>query len=280
MKLLRIGQPGAERAAVLADDGVSAFDVSGLVGDFTPDTLTGDINVRLVDFANQPRISLDGERIGSPVVRPGTIWCIGLNYIDHAREADMPIPGEPIVFSKAVSSLSGPNDAIPFRSDMTKLDWEVELGLVVGRSTYQVTEEDALAHLLGYTIVNDVSERAWQIERNGQWMKGKSHPGFCPAGPWLVTRDEVPDPQALRLWLDVNGERRQDGTTGDMIFSVAKLVSYLSSFARLEPGDLICTGTPAGVGAGLKPPVFLSRGDTLRLGIDGLGEQATVVKAA
>jgi 2-keto-4-pentenoate hydratase/2-oxohepta-3-ene-1,7-dioic acid hydratase in catechol pathway len=254
-----------------------AFDVSALVPDFEPRTLGA---LPAFDLSEQPQVDLSGVRLGSPVARIGTIWCIGLNYVDHAREAGMAIPVEPVVFSKATSALSGPNDAIPFGRGMTKLDWEVELGVVIGRPAFQVSEADALDHVLGYTVVNDVSERAWQLERGGQWMKGKSHPGFCPVGPWLVTRDEIPDPQALALWLDVNGERRQDGSTSSMIFPVALVISHLSQFARLEPGDLICTGTPAGVGAGFKPQVFLGPGDTVRLGIAGLGEQQQRVEAA
>ena len=186
----------------------------------------------------------------------------------------MQIPEEPVVFSKAASALAGPNDAIAYSDAMSKLDWEVELGIIIGKRAFDIDEAAALDYVLGYTVVNDVSERVWQLERGGQWMKGKSYPGFCPAGPWLVTREEVPDPQALRLWLEVNGERRQDGRTATMIFSVARIVSYLRQFARLEPGDLICTGTPPGVGAGMTPPVFLVPGDTVRLGIEGLGEQS------
>lgn len=276
MKLFRYGQAGAERPGVIDAEG-RAFDVSALVGDFAPDTLRG---FDPAELAGQPEVDLAGARIGSPLARFGMIWCIGLNYVDHAQEAGMAIPSEPVVFSKAPSSLCGPNDPIPFRQDMTKLDWEVELGIVVGRPAYHVSEADALDHVFGYTVVNDVSERAWQLDRGGQWMKGKCHPNFCPAGPWLVTRDEVPDPQALALWLEVNGERKQDGNTASMIFPVARIVSYLSQFARLEPGDLICTGTPAGVGAGFKPQVFLKPGDSVRLGIAGMGEQAQRVEAA
>lgn len=278
MKLFRFGQPGYERPGVIDPSGV-AIDVSAIVGDYDPATLGPVLLAKLstAAAADHPEVDLASERLGSPVARPGTIWCIGLNYRDHAQESGMAIPGEPVVFSKAASALGGPNDDIPFSDAMTKLDWEVELGIVIGTSAFDVAESAALDHVLGYTLVNDVSERAWQLERGGQWIKGKSHPGFCPAGPWLVTRDAVADPQALRLWLDVNGMRRQDGSTASMIFPVAHIVSYLSRFARLDPGDLICTGTPAGVGAGFKPPVFLSPGDRIDLGIDGLGEQHQIV---
>jgi 2,4-didehydro-3-deoxy-L-rhamnonate hydrolase len=276
VKLFRYGEAGAERPGVIDAEG-RAFDVSALLGDFEPRTLR---DFDPADLAGQPEIDLAGERMGPPLARFGMIWCIGLNYVDHAQEAGMAIPSEPVVFSKAPSSLSGPNDPIPFRQDMTKLDWEVELGIVVGRPAFHVSEAEALDHVFGYTVVNDVSERAWQLDRGGQWMKGKCHPNFCPVGPWLVTRDEVPDPQALSLWLEVNGARKQDGNTASMIFPVARIVSYLSQFARLEPGDLICTGTPAGVGAGFKPQVFLKPGDTVRLGIAGMGEQEQRVQAA
>lgn len=278
MKLFRYGPVGRERPGMIDASG-RMRDASALIDDFTPDTLTSALADRL-RVADLPEIHIAGQRLGAPIARPGTIWCIGLNYVDHAKEAGMPIPAEPVVFSKAASALSGPGDAIPFTRDMTKLDWEVELGVVIGRPAFQVAEREALDHVFGFTLVNDVSERAWQLERGGQWVKGKSHPGFCPAGPWLTTRDDVRDPQQLALWLDVNGARVQDGTTADMIFPVAEIVSYLSRFARLEPGDLICTGTPAGVGAGMSPQRFLKPGDTVRLGIDGLGEQSQRVEAA
>lgn len=279
MKLLRCGLLGAEKPAVLTGDG-TIRDVSGMVPDYDPVTLASDAFAALKDRDLSDRPVIDpGVRRGSPIARPGTIWCIGLNYADHAREAGMTIPEEPVVFSKAASALSGPEDPIRWREDMRKLDWEVELGVVIGRPAFEVNEADALAAVLGYTIVNDVSERAWQLERGGQWMKGKSYPSFCPVGPWIATADEIPDPQALRLWLEVDGERVQDGTTADMIFPVAQVVSYLSRFARLEPGDLICTGTPAGVGAGFDPPRFLSEGSEVRLGIEGLGEQHQRVAA-
>ena len=278
MKLFRYGPVGRERPGMIDASG-RMRDASALIDDFTPDTLTPALADRL-RVADLPEIHIAGQRLGAPIARPGTIWCIGLNYVDHAKAAGMPIPAEPVVFSKAASALSGPGDAIPFTRDMTKLDWEVELGVVIGRPAFQVAEREALDHVFGFTLVNDVSERAWQLERGGQWVKGKSHPGFCPAGPWLTTRDDVRDPQQLALWLDVNGARVQDGTTADMTFPVAEIVSYLSRFARLEPGDLICTGTPAGVGAGMSPQRFLKPGDTVRLGIDGLGEQSQRVEAA
>ncbi|HVI99494.1 MAG TPA: fumarylacetoacetate hydrolase family protein [Sphingomonas sp.] len=278
MRFIRFGERGNERPGIVDDDG-AVRDLSGLIEALTPDMLSPELIAHVAAADGLPVVDLAGQRIGAAIARPGTIWCIGLNYVDHANEAGMAIPSEPVVFSKAASALSGPNDAIPFTDDMTKLDWEVELGIVIGRPAFRVSTADALDHVFGYTLVNDVSERAWQLERGGQWIKGKSHPGFCPAGPWLVTRDEVPDPQALALRLEVNGEPMQDGTTADMIFPVAEIVSYLSRFARLEPGDLICTGTPAGVGAGMSPARFLKPGDSVRLTIDGLGEQTQRVEA-
>lgn len=279
MKLFRYGERGDERPGMI-DSAGRAIDISAIVDDFNPSTLGLGLLEKLsaTVVADQPEVDLSVERLASPIARPGTIWCVGLNYRDHANEAGMAIPSEPVVFSKAASSLSGPNDAIPFINEMTKLDWEVELGIVIGKAAFDIPEADALDCVLGYTVVNDVSERAWQLDRGGQWMKGKSYPGFCPVGPWLVTADDVPDPQLLDLWLDVNGQRRQNGSTAMMIFPVAEIVSYLSRFARLEPGDLICTGTPAGVGAGMSPPLFLTAGDRLMLGISGLGHQSQIVE--
>jgi len=217
-------------------------------------------------------VNTQGMRFGSPMSQPKNIYCIGLNYSDHAEEAGLDIPKEPILFTKSSGAFCGPNDPTPYTSQMSKLDWEVELGVVIGRAALHVSEEDALNHVFGYTLVNDISERSWQQERGGQWTKGKSFNNFCPTGPWLVTRDEITDPQALDMWLNVNGVREQTGTTKNMIFSVQEIIAYLSNFIQLEPGDLICTGTPPGVGAGNKPPKFLKIGDEVHLGIDGLGE--------
>jgi 2-keto-4-pentenoate hydratase/2-oxohepta-3-ene-1,7-dioic acid hydratase in catechol pathway len=279
LKLFRFGLPGQERPGILDPQG-RGWDVSPFVGDFDPQSLTPEL-VHLLPKALASgtliEVDLKAVRLGPPLTRPGTILCIGLNYIDHAKEAGMAIPDEPILFSKAASALSGPNDPILFAPDMTKLDWEVELGVVIGRPTFNISEEEALGSVFGYTIVNDVSERAWQLERGGQWMKGKSYPSFCPVGPYLVSADEIPDPQSLDLWLTVNGETCQQGTSASMIFPVSFLVSYLSRFCRLQPGDLICTGTPAGVGSGMKPPLFLKPGDEVRLGITGIGQQAQQV---
>jgi len=277
MKLIRFGAKGQEKPGILDTDGkirdVSAHvpDISGdTVGDATLDTL------RAIDIASLP-VAPDQSRIGPCIANPGKFICIGLNYSDHAKEAGLPIPTEPVVFTKATSCINGPNDPIEIPRDSTQLDWEAELAVVVGKETKYVAEADALDHVAGYCIVNDVSERAFQIDRQGQWVKGKSCDTFGPIGPWLVTRDEVPDPQALDIWLDVNGERRQEGNTGTMIFSVAFIVSYVSQFMSFQPGDIISTGTPPGVGMGMKPPTYLNEGDTIRLGLDGLGEQNQTV---
>jgi 2-keto-4-pentenoate hydratase/2-oxohepta-3-ene-1,7-dioic acid hydratase in catechol pathway len=220
-----------------------------------------------------------GLRIAPPVSQPRNIHCIGLNYSDHAAEAGLPVPEEPILFSKASGAYCGPDDDIPHSPKMTKLDWEVELGVVIGKPALNVCEADALDHVLGYTLVNDLSERAWQQERGGQWSKGKSFPNFCPTGPWLVTPDEIGDVQDLDMRLDVNGSRMQTGNTSKMIFGVARIVSYLSEFLRLETGDLICTGTPPGVGAGMTPQTWLTVGDVVELEIVGLGAQRQKVAA-
>ncbi|RME63727.1 MAG: FAA hydrolase family protein, partial [Alphaproteobacteria bacterium] len=217
------------------------------------------------------------KRIAPPMATPRNIWCIGLNYSDHAAEAGMDIPKEPILFTKASAAFCGPNDPILFSKNMSKLDWEVELGVVIGTRALHVSRADAMRHVFGFVVANDVSERAWQLERSGQWVKGKSFPNFCPVGPYLVTTDAIADVGNLALWLDVNDVRMQTGSTSKMIFDVATIVSYMSAFCQLEPGDLICTGTPPGVGAGMKPPRFLSPGDRVVLGIDGLGEQMQTV---
>lgn len=279
MKLLRIGDLGNEKPAILDGDGI-ARDVSSIVDDYSPETLSPDLIARLgeADLASLPALP-SGARIGAPVSRIGHFIAIGLNYADHAAETGAAIPSEPIVFSKAPSCLSGPNDDVVLPRGSAKSDWEVELAVVIGKRTEYVAEKDALDHVLGYALCNDVSEREYQAERGGQWIKGKSAPTFGPLGPWLVTPDEIPDPQALDMFLDVNGEKAQRGNTSTMIFPVTKLISYLSEFMRLEPGDVITTGTPPGVGLGRKPPVFLKAGDTMHLGIAGLGEQKQKVVA-
>ncbi|WP_454734541.1 fumarylacetoacetate hydrolase family protein [Cupriavidus necator] len=278
MKLVRVGNPGAERPGVIDAEG-RVRDLSGVVGNIDAAQLAPAALEALarVDPASLPVV--EGARFGVPWTGIGKIVAIGLNYADHAAEAGMPLPAEPIVFLKANSSLNGPDDAVmlPFGSEKT--DWEVELGVVIGTTARNVSREEALNHVAGYCVVNDVSEREFQIERGGTWDKGKGCDTFCPAGPWLVTRDEVPDPQALGLWLEVNGERVQKGTTATMVFDVATVVSYVSRFMTLLPGDLIATGTPPGVGMGFKPPRFLKAGDTMRLGVDGLGVQTQKVVA-
>ncbi len=274
MKLFRHGAPGAEQPGIVAADG-SLRDLTGQVPDVAGDALSDDGLARLaqLDAMALPAVP-EGTRLGPCVTGVGKFMCIGLNYADHARETGQEPPAEPVLFMKATSSICGPNDDIVIPRGSTKTDWEVELGVVIGKTCAHVDEADALAHVAGYCVVNDLSEREWQLEGTGQWVKGKSADTFGPLGPWLVTRDEVPDPQALPLWLDVDGKRYQDGSTRTMIFGVAHLVSYLSRFMRLEPGDLISTGTPPGVGLGQKPePVYLTAGQTMRLGVEGLGEQ-------
>lgn len=279
MKFLRLGDAGQEVPCVLDQNGV-ARDIRSVAADIGPDTIDG-LQAKLAnaDLTALPEVSLDGARVSSPMAQPRNIYCIGLNYSDHAAEAGLPIPDEPILFTKSSGTFCAPNDPILHSPKMTKLDWEVELGIVIGKSALNITKAEAKDHILGYTLVNDVSERAWQQERSGQWSKGKSFPNFCPTGPMIVTGDEVGDAAALPMWLDVNGQRMQTGNTDTMIFDCQTIVSYLSEFLRLEPGDLICTGTPPGVGAGMKPQVWLNPGDVVRLGIDGLGEQTQTVVA-
>ncbi|PVE50862.1 fumarylacetoacetate hydrolase family protein [Rhizobium rhizogenes] len=273
MKLLRCGPAGAEKPAIVAQDG-TVRDLSGVIADFTGEVLSDAGLARLgaIELATLPQVSVD--RIGACVPRPGKFICVGLNYADHAKETGKAPPEEPILFMKATSAVVGPNDDVEIPRGSKKADWEVELGVVIGTRAKYISEADALNHVAGYCVVNDVSERAFQSERGGQWTKGKSHDTFGPTGPWLVTRDEVADPQNLALWLDVDGVRRQTGNTNTMIFGVAHLVSYISQFMTLEPGDVIATGTPPGVGMGIKPePVFLKPGQVMTLGIEGLGEQ-------
>ncbi len=272
MKLVRIGSAGAERPGLIDAQG-RVRDLSAVVGDIDARTLSPDALAELAALDPTTLPLAEAQRLGMPWTGVGKIVAIGLNYADHAAEANMPIPSEPIVFLKATSSLNGPNDPVMLPRESVKTDWEVELGVVIGTRAQDVPPATALDYVAGYCVVNDVSEREFQIERGGTWDKGKGCDTFCPVGPWLVTRDEVPDPQALSLWLDVNGERMQSGTTATMVFDVATLVSYVSRFMTLHPGDLICTGTPPGVGMGFKPPRFLQAGDTMRLGIEGLGEQ-------
>jgi 2-keto-4-pentenoate hydratase/2-oxohepta-3-ene-1,7-dioic acid hydratase in catechol pathway len=279
MKLLRFGDAGREKPGILAADG-TIRDLSGTVADIAGEVLlpTGIEKLRGVDPTKLPRVS-EPVRLGPCVGRVGKFLCIGLNYSDHAKESGMVLPSEPIIFMKATSAITGPNDKVMIPRGSEKTDWEVELGVVIGKPAKYVEREDALSHVAGYCVVNDVSERSFQLEGTGQWVKGKSADTFGPIGPWLVTRDEVPDPQRLKLWLEVNGKREQDGTTATMLFGVAYLVSYLSKFMSLQPGDIISTGTPPGVGSGKKPPVFLRPGNSIRLGVEGLGEQKQTVVA-
>ncbi len=279
MKLVRFGAAGAEKPGLIDANG-ALRDLSAHISDLDAAAFSQESLTRLaaIDPASLPTV--DGaQRFGAPISRPGHFIAIGLNYRDHAEEAGMAIPHEPVVFTKAPSSVCGPNDDVVVPAGSTKLDWEVELAFVISKHAWQVSEADALDHVGGYLVCNDVSERAWQLEGTGQWTKGKSAPTFGPLGPWLVTSDEVGDPQALDLFLDVNGERRQTGNTSTMIFSVKEIVAYLSTVMALEPGDVITTGTPPGVGMGMKPPVFLKAGDVMTLGIAGLGEQSQKVVA-
>ncbi|WP_274631117.1 fumarylacetoacetate hydrolase family protein [Arvimicrobium flavum] len=276
MKLVRYGVAGQEKPGILDAEG-SIRDLSGIVGDIAGEALTpaGLDKLKSVDVASLPRV--EGEvRYGPCVGQVGKFICIGLNYADHAAESGMPIPSEPVVFMKATSAICGPNDTVLIPRDSTKTDWEVELGVVIGKGGKYIEEADALSHVAGYCVVNDVSEREFQIERGGTWDKGKGSDTFGPIGPWLVTADEVADPQNLKMWLDVDGKRYQDGSTKTMIFDVAHVVSYVSRFMSLQPGDVISTGTPPGVGMGQKPPLYLRAGQTMRLGIEGLGEQTQV----
>ena len=279
MKLLRYGPVGQEKPGLMDEDD-NIRDLSAHVGDISGDVLRpeGLEKIAALDVSDLPVV--DGSpRFGACVGDIGKFMCIGLNYTDHAAESGMPVPEEPILFAKFNSAISGPNDDVIMPRGSTKLDWEVEFGIVIGSKTKYIPEDQALEHVAGYCVINDVSERAYQLEGTGQWVKGKACDSFGPVGPWLVSKDEIPDPQNLRLWLEVNGNRYQDGNTSTMIFSAAHIVSYLSNLFTLYPGDVIATGTPPGVGSGMKPPVFLQVGDKMRLGIDGLGEQIQVVVA-
>lgn len=273
MKLVRYGEKNAERPGFVDNQG-AVRDLSSVLDDITPEALAGGrFNELAALSVNQFPVVPHPGRFGVPISRIGKLVCIGLNYRDHASEARLPIPEEPVVFLKATSALTGSADDVTLPRGARKVDWEVELGVVIGQPARYVGQADALEHVAGYVIVNDISERAWQLERGGQWTKGKSFDCFAPVGPWLVTTDEVQEPQDLGLWLELNGQRCQTGHTGDMIFGVREIVSYVSEFMTLMPGDIVCTGTPAGVGFGMTPPRFLRAGDTMRLGIDGLGEQ-------
>jgi 2-keto-4-pentenoate hydratase/2-oxohepta-3-ene-1,7-dioic acid hydratase in catechol pathway len=273
MKLLRFGEPGRERPGVLDEQG-NIRDLSGEVSDIAAATLQPKSIQRLrdLDCSRLPKVE-EAVRIGPCVGAVGKFICIGLNYADHAAEAGVSVPAEPVLFMKAVSAICGPNDNVVIPRGSQKTDWEVELGVVIGKPGVYVPRDRALEHVAGYCVINDVSERAFQLEGTGQWVKGKSADSFGPIGPWLVTSDEVKDPQSLHLWLEVDGHRYQDGSTSTMVFGVAHLVSYISQFMSLQPGDIISTGTPPGVGLGQKPPVYLRAGNRIRLGIDGLGEQ-------
>jgi 2-keto-4-pentenoate hydratase/2-oxohepta-3-ene-1,7-dioic acid hydratase in catechol pathway len=277
MKLARLGALGSERLAIVDADG-RYRDLSGHFPDLTPALLTDPSPIAAIDPKTLPLVEGD-PRIGPCVGHVGKFICVGLNYADHAAESGMAVPAEPVLFMKATSAICGPNDEVIIPRGSIKTDWEVELGAVIGKEARYVSEANALDHVAGYCVINDVSERAFQIERGGQWVKGKSADTFGPIGPWLVTRDEVPDPQNLSMWLEVDGHRFQNGSTRTMVFGVAYLVSYISQFMSLQPGDIISTGTPPGVGLGQKPPVYLRAGQVMRLSIEGLGEQRQKVVA-
>ena len=278
MKLLRVGKLGNEKPAALDSNG-SIRDLSSYINDFTPENLNFSMIEKLksLDLQKLPELSKD-QRIGACINKPGKFVAIGLNYSDHAKEVGADPPKEPIVFMKANSSICGPNDDIEIEKNSKKLDWEVELGVVIGKEVKNIREEDSPNHILGYCLVNDISEREWQIEKLGQWVKGKSHDTYGPIGPYIATKDEIKDVNNLDLFLDVNGKRMQTGNTKTMIFNVYFIISYLSRFMSLQPGDIITTGTPPGVGMGRKPQVFLKENDTMKLSIENLGEQNSKVK--
>jgi 2-keto-4-pentenoate hydratase/2-oxohepta-3-ene-1,7-dioic acid hydratase in catechol pathway len=279
MRLVRYGDAGKEKPGILDAQG-TIRDLSGVVNDIDGNALSPDSlnKLRGLNVDSLPKVP-GNPRLGSPVAMPSKLVAIGLNYSDHAKEANQAIPSEPIIFMKATSSIVGPNDPVILPKGSKKGDWEVELAFVIGKKAQSVSETDALNYVAGYLVCNDVSEREWQLERGPTWDKGKGFDTFAPLGPWIVTADEIRDPQNLAMWLDLNGKRMQTGNTSTMIFSVKKLVSYISYCMTLLPGDVVTTGTPPGVGLGIKPnPVFLKAGDTMRLGIDGLGEQKQDVK--
>ena len=279
MKLLRVGEKGKEKPAILDDDG-KIRDISSHINDLNPENLNFETmsKIQSADTSNLPELS-SNQRVGSCITSPGKFVAIGLNYSDHAAEVGADIPKEPIMFMKATSSMCGPNDDVEIVSGSKKLDWEVELGIVIGKEAKHISESQSQDHILGYCLVNDVSEREWQIEKMGQWVKGKSHDTYGPTGPYLVTKDEIKDINNLKMMLDVNGERMQTGNTSTMIFNVDIIVSYVSKFMSLQPGDIITTGTPPGVGMGRKPQVFLKAGDEMKLSIENLGEQNSKVVA-
>ena len=273
MKLLRHGDFGKEKPGIIDQEG-KIRDLSDHITDINGDTINA-ISLKkidAIDLSSLPTVS-NTTRLGACVGNVGKFLCIGLNYSDHAAESGLPVPSEPILFSKATSAIVGPNDNVEIPRNSSETDWEVELGIIIGKKAKYINEDDAEDYIAGYCVVNDVSERAFQIKREGQWTKGKSCDTFGPTGPYLVTKDEIPDVQNLKMYLDVNGKRMQDGSTNTMIFSAKHIVYYLSQFMSLNPGDVIATGTPPGVGLGMKPPVFLNAGDTMKLGIEGLGEQ-------
>jgi ureidoglycolate lyase len=274
MKLVRYGDAGKEKPGIVDAQG-AIRDLSGVVKDIDATSVSpeGIAKLKGVNLESLPKVG-GKPRLGSPIANVPKLICIGLNYADHAKESNLPIPAEPVVFMKAITAITGPYDDVKLPKGSKKGDWEVELAFVIGRKAQSVTEADALSYVAGYLICNDVSEREWQLEHGSQWSKGKSFDTFAPLGPWLVTADEIKDPQNLAMWLDVNGQRKQTGNTSTMIFGVRKLVSYRSYMCTLTPGDVVSTGTPPGVGMGIKPtPQFLKAGDDMRLGIDGLGEQ-------
>lgn len=277
MKYVRFGEAGNEKPGVLDGEG-RIRDLSGLIGDLSGDALVNLPALAGMNVAALPLVE-GNPRLGPPISGTGKFICIGLNYADHAEESGMPVPSEPVIFMKATSAIAGPNDPIVIPRGSEKTDWEVELAVVIGKPAKYVPEKDALDHVAGYCVTNDVSERAFQIEHEGQWTKGKSCDSFGQIGPWLVTPDEIDDPQALKMWLTVNGETMQDGSSATMVYGVAFLVSYLSRFMTLHPGDVISTGTPPGVGLGMTPPRYLKPGDVVELGIEGLGVQRQEVSA-
>ena len=278
MKLLRYGPKGKEKPGLLDTDG-KIRDLSKVIDDISPTNLTPKALAKLAKIkVSKLPVVKGNKRLGTPLTGIGNFICVGLNYTDHAAELNMPLPEEPVLFSKHLSCINGPYDDVVLPKRAKKADWEVELAFVIGSKAKNVTKKDAMAHIAGFTIVNDVSERAFQLEHGGQWMKGKSCDTFGPIGPWLVTPDEFKNIQRLDLFTEINGVRMQDGTTKNMIFGIKHLVSYISKFLTLMPGDIVCTGTPAGVGAGKKPQVFLQPGDTMRLAIEGLGEQVCNVR--
>ncbi|GGF50605.1 2-keto-4-pentenoate hydratase/2-oxohepta-3-ene-1,7-dioic acid hydratase (catechol pathway) [Mameliella alba] len=277
MKFARYGERGAEKPALVEEDG-TLRDLSAHVDDIAGDALTRLDTLKAIDPASLPKVE-GTPRLGACVGRTGKFICIGLNYADHAAESGLEVPPEPVIFAKYTSAICGPNDPIIIPRGSEKTDWEVELGFVIGKKAKYVDEANAMDHVAGFCVINDVSERAYQIERSGQWSKGKSSDNFGPTGPWLVTPDEVGDFDKLHMWLDVNGERMQDGSTATMVYRVPFLISYLSQFFTLEPGDIISTGTPPGVGLGFTPPKYLKAGDEVRLGIEKLGEQRQVCVA-